>query len=255
MSRYTIERPKFMQGIDDTRFNPRVIISCLIALAIYMIYNIAASVIGVFYIGAEVFADPSILGGSFDDIVNKLMQLIYSQPFILILLFSMALLIGLVIIEARAIEKKKLRMIGLVKTRFALKYIIGAAVGVLVLFVLPAAHADNRIRHYIFNGGKTVAAYDAVCVHDSVSCGRTSLQRLSYDSRKQAGRHVLGSCHIVCSFCDASYRKRRHDSTVYCADFSAWFIFRVLCNPYEQHMGGLWYALCLEFRARAFCQS
>ena len=88
MSRYTIERPKLMQGIDDTRFNPRVIISCLITLAIFMIYNIAASVIGVFYIGAEVFADPSVLEGSFDDIMNSLMQLIYSQPFIFNLAFQ-----------------------------------------------------------------------------------------------------------------------------------------------------------------------
>lgn len=136
MSRYTIKRPAMMQGIDDTRFNPRVIISCLITLAIYMIYNVAASIIGIFYIGSEVLADPSVMEGSFDEIVNSLMQMIYSQPFIIILLFSMALLIGLVIIEARAIEKKKLRMIGLVKTRFALKYIIGAAVGLIVLFVL-----------------------------------------------------------------------------------------------------------------------
>ena len=136
MDRYTIERPKMMEGIDDTKFNPRVIIVCLITLAIYVIYNVAASFIGVFYIGSEIFSDPAVLGGSFDEIFNGLMQLIYSQPFIIILLFSMAIIIGLVIIEARAIEKKKLRMIGLSSRRFALKYIIGAGVGLLVLFVL-----------------------------------------------------------------------------------------------------------------------
>ena len=136
MSRYTIERPAMMDGIDDTRFNPKVIISILIALAVYIVYNIAASFLGIIYVGGEIFSNPNLMSGSLNDIINNLVGLILSEPFIIIILFSMALLIGLVIIETRAIEKRKLRTLGLADKRFALSYLAGAAVGLLVLFVL-----------------------------------------------------------------------------------------------------------------------
>ena len=53
-----------MEGIDDTKFNPRVIIFMPYnACHIHVIYNVAASFIGCFYIGSEIFSDPSGAGG------------------------------------------------------------------------------------------------------------------------------------------------------------------------------------------------
>ena len=174
------------------------------------------------------------------------MQLIYSQPFIIILLFSMAIIIGLVIIEARAIEKKKLRMIGLVSSRrFALKYIIGAGVGLLVLFVLLMPTLLTEYDTIRFNGRQNRCSwYDAVCVYGAVGGGGAAFQGISYDCCRPAGGYVLGRRRVLFGVCDAAYNEQRNEQCCLLCRFSCWAHF---FGFYVIRTNSIWGAFGMHF--------
>lgn len=136
MSRYTIKKPEMLNGIETARFKPKVIIACLISLAIYLAYNIVAVFVGIIYIGIDLAENIGVLQGGFDEMLGYFMNLILSQTFIIITLFSTIVLIGFVIIQVRAIDKRKLKTIGLSKHGIVKNYIIGIGFGALVLLLL-----------------------------------------------------------------------------------------------------------------------
>ena len=144
MSKYTIEKPKMMDDAMTARFKPKVIIACLISLAIYFAYNIVATVIGLVYVGSEVLRNPGFLQGSLTQMFSSLFDIILSQTFLIITFFSMVILIGFVIIQVRAIDKRRLSTIGLCKKRVVPSYLIGVAIGagLLLLMLVPTLIAE-----------------------------------------------------------------------------------------------------------------
>lgn len=135
MGGYIIKRPNFMDGIEQSRHNPRTIIACLITLAVYFIYNIAASIISGVYFGMKFVKNPGILSGSIDEMIQTAYDMLLTQPFMIILLYSFAFIIVMVVILVKAIHKRKLKTIGLVGKGSILQYIIGIGFGALLLVV------------------------------------------------------------------------------------------------------------------------
>lgn len=135
MRGYIIKRPKFMDGIEQSRHNPRTLIACLITLAIYFIYNIAGSIVGGVYFGMEFAKNPGMLSGSFDEMMQTVYDMLLSQPMMIILLFSFIFIIVMVVILVKAIHKRKLRTIGFVGKGSVVQYMIGIGFGALLLFV------------------------------------------------------------------------------------------------------------------------
>ena len=144
MSKYTIEKPKMMDDAMSARFRPKVIIVCLISLAIYFAYNIVATTVRLVYVGGRIFNDPSFLQGSFDKIFSTLFDIILAPTFLLITFFCMVVLIGFVIIQVRAIDRRRLSTIGLTKKRIVPSYLLGIAIGagLLLLMLVPTLIAE-----------------------------------------------------------------------------------------------------------------
>lgn len=157
MSRLTIEKPRFMDDIERSRFNPRVIIACLIVLAIYFAYNIVGTILGSVYVVMQAFSDTQFLTGSFSEMLDWVFGVILSEQFILIMLYSMILLIVFVLIHTKLIERRKLSTIGLVRKGAVWQYLLGAAFGALILLILLAPTIFSELGHIKYIGFSTTA--------------------------------------------------------------------------------------------------
>ncbi len=151
MRKYTVKKPQMMVDAMSARFKPRVIIVCLISLAIYAAYNIVATIIGLVYVGGVVLKNQDFLQGSFTKMFSSLYDIILSQTFMLITFFSMVVLIGFVIIQVRAIDRRKLYTIGLSKKRVVSSYLIGIGIGAALLLVMlvPTLIMENESITYV----------------------------------------------------------------------------------------------------------
>lgn len=129
MSRYTLRRPEYIKGAETSKYFPSTAIVILISLVIYIACTVASTIVGVVYGLSSSLSK----NGSLD--VNALLS-----NLLLVTLFCLGLITLFTAIHVRFIEKRPLRTIGLVKERFALKYIIGFGAGVILLaaVVLPA---------------------------------------------------------------------------------------------------------------------
>jgi len=152
MNRLTIEKPKFMDDIEQARFRPKVIIACLIVIAIYFAYNIVASILGSVFVVMQAMTDTTFLTGSFTEMMEWVYNVVLSEQFILIMLYSMAILIGFVIIQTRAIERRKLRTIGMIAKGSVKQYLLGIAFGVLILFVIMLPTLLSEIGYIDYKG-------------------------------------------------------------------------------------------------------
>ncbi|MBT3319652.1 MAG: CPBP family intramembrane metalloprotease [Clostridia bacterium] len=156
MSKYTVSKPQMMVDAAGARFKPRVIIACLISLAIYAAYNIVATIIGLVYVGSEVLKDPGFLQGSFTKMLSSLYDIVLSQTFMLITFFSMVVLIGFVIIQVRAIDRRKLYTIGMTKKRVVRSYLIGIGIGAALLLVMLVPTLITERGSISYNGFRPI---------------------------------------------------------------------------------------------------
>lgn len=152
MSKYTVRKPQMMEEAKSARFKPRVVIACLISLAIYLAYNIVATVIGLVYVGSVIFRSPEFLQGSFTQMVSSLFEIVLSQTFMLIMFFGMVVLILFVIIQVRAIERRRLYTIGMTSKRVVSSYLIGIGFGAVVLLVVQVPMLVTQSGGVTYNG-------------------------------------------------------------------------------------------------------
>lgn len=152
MSKLIIKKPQMMDGANGARFKPKVIIACLISLAIFVAYNVVATIIGLIYIVIEIAEDASLLRGTFSEILNSLYDIILSQTFILIAFFSSIVLIGFVIIQIKHIDKRKLSTLGFSKKNVLSSYFKGLAFGTLTLLLLILPTLVLGFDGIVYNG-------------------------------------------------------------------------------------------------------
>lgn len=150
--KYTIAKPYMMDNIITAKHNPNVIISILIAIAIYVAYFLISLIASIVYGVACFVQNPEIMQGSFDKISNKMVDILSSQEFTLISFYLMAFIILFVIIEVRFIEKRALSTIGLSRKRFAGKYLAGFGVGALLIAVNIVPEIIIESSNITYNG-------------------------------------------------------------------------------------------------------
>ena len=82
---------------------------------------------------------------------SSLYDIILSQTFMLITFFSMVVLIGFVIIQVRAIDRRKLYTIGMTRKRVVSSYLIGIGIGAALLLVMlvPTLITENESITYV----------------------------------------------------------------------------------------------------------
>ncbi len=139
--KYTIKQPELMNGLNNAKYKPNVIISILILLTVYVAYMLASFIASIVYFIIYFAQNPVVLQGSFPDIMQNLMQFATSQDSTLFSFCLEAIFIAFIIIEVRFIEKRPISTLGVAKKRFALHYLIGFGVGALILaaILLPDA--------------------------------------------------------------------------------------------------------------------
>lgn len=144
MKKWTIRKPQMLNG--DARYNPNVAITLLIAVVIYLAY-LVVSVLGGLVYSVIYLTQQSEFG--LDTILQATYEMATSQGILLFSLFFTAALIILTIVYVRFIEKRRLGTMGMVRSKWLQKYVVGFGLGLLLsaITIVPALFIEDVTYH------------------------------------------------------------------------------------------------------------